>query len=310
MIYTVTLNPSLDYVMELNGSLQNNAVNRCVKETFYPGGKGINISIVLNNLGVASRALGFTAGFVGCELKRAMEGLGCQADFIHLESGRTRVNVKVKEADSTGNGETELNGNGPLIGDKDVELLVERVSRLSEGDYLVLAGSVPGGVSPSVYGSLIDALLPEVKVVADCTGAALEEIIKKKPFLVKPNISELADFFHTQIDSHEEAEVYAGKLQEMGAKNVIVSMGPEGAMLLDDQKAIYSLKPPELSRASVINTVGAGDSMLGGVLAGLCYGLPISELLKWGVAAGTATAISPWLTDRAVFETVLKSINA
>lgn len=305
MIYTVTFNPSLDYVVSLDGFALGRT-NRTVEERLFPGGKGINVSLVLRELGLESTALGFTAGFVGQEIERRLEELGLHCDFIPLSSGCSRINVKLKDFDGT-----EINGMGPEIGTKEWERLSGRLEALGQGDVLVLAGSIPRSLPPNVYGDILGRLSGRgVLTAVDADGSLLTEALAHQPFLVKPNHHELGGIFGVEIRSREEAISYAKRLQTMGAKNVLVSMAGEGAVLADQNGERHQLPAPE---GRLVNAVGAGDSMVGGFLAGWLRTGDFGCALRMGLSAGSATAFSEGLAagDRiqAVYESFGKILG-
>ena len=305
MIYTVTFNPSLDYVVSLDGFALGRT-NRTVEERLFPGGKGINVSLVLRELGLESTALGFTAGFVGQEIERRLEELGLHCDFIPLSSGCSRINVKLKDFDGT-----EINGMGPEIGTKEWERLSGRLEALGQGDVLVLAGSIPRSLPPTVYGDILGRLSGRgVLTAVDADGSLLTEALAHQPFLVKPNHHELGGIFGVEIRSREEALSYAKRLQTMGAKNVLVSMAGEGAVLADQNGESHQLPAPE---GRLVNAVGAGDSMVAGFLAGWLRTGDFGCALRMGLSAGSATAFSEGLAagDRiqAVYESFGKILG-
>lgn len=305
MIYTVTFNPSLDYVVSLDGFALGRT-NRTVEERLFPGGKGINVSLVLRELGLESTALGFTAGFVGQEIERRLEELGLRCDFIPLSSGCSRINVKLKDFNGT-----EINGMGPEIGTKEWERLSGRLEALGQGDVLVLAGSIPRSLPPTVYGDILGRLSGRgVLTAVDADGSLLTEALAHQPFLVKPNHHELGGIFGVEIRSREEALSYAKRLQTMGAKNVLVSMAGEGAVLADQNGESHQLPAPE---GRLVNAVGAGDSMVAGFLAGWLKTGDFGCALRMGLSAGSATAFSEGLAagDRiqAVYESFGKILG-
>lgn len=300
MIYTVTLNPALDYYMNVPGDLSLNVTNRSSGEKFEFGGKGINVSAVLAQLGIESVALGFIAGFTGGELERAVEKTGCKTDFIRLESGLTRVNVKIKGA-----GETEINAAGPYIPPEKLKILFEKLGRLCRDDILVLSGSVPPNLPQDIYARLLSCL-PDgnIKTAADTTGAALLGILKFRPFVIKPNLAELEELCGGKCRSREEIIAAAKRLQALGAQNVLVSLGADGALLLT--AAGETLSSPAVG-GKAVNTVGAGDSMLAGFIAGSSQGLEYA--LRLGTAAGGATACMEGLATRYAIEMKFKELK-
>lgn len=290
MIYTVTLNPALDYVVQVE-EFTLGAVNRTAGEQIYPGGKGINVSVVLNTLGYDSVALGFIAGFTGNQLIRELQKKGVRNDFISVERGMTRINVKVK-----GGKETEINGIGPEVPAIAAQVLQIQMERLKAGDVLVLSGSVPKTLPENIYEKLMARLEERnVLVIVDTSGEALTNTLRYKPFLIKPNHHELGQLFNVEISDKETAKVYAEKLQQMGARNVLVSMAEKGALLLDETGNIYSCDAP---KGVVKNSVGAGDSMVAGFVAAFLETKDYERAFQIGVAAGSASAFSEYLPTK------------
>ncbi len=282
MIYTITFNPSIDYIIQVeNFSIGN--VNRVEKEFKYPGGKGINVSRVLNNLGVKSKALGFVGGFTGKYIEDFLKAEGVDTDFIQV-AGETRINVKLKAEE-----ETEMNGVGPEIKENDLNNLLEKIERLTRDDFVVLAGNVQKNLPRDIYTIIQKRCIKnDVKMIVDTTGEALTATLEYKPFLIKPNKDELSEIFGKKIYSIEDTIYYAKKLISMGAQNVIVSMAGEGALLISS-KGVFHAKAP---RGVVKNSVGAGDSLIGGFLSNYMDESSILEAFRWGVASGSATAFS------------------
>lgn len=282
MIYTVTFNPSVDYMVEVN-DFQQGKINRVKNEYKYPGGKGINVSRVLNNLDIKSKALGFIGGFTGEFIKTSLERQGVSTDFIQVQED-TRINVKLKS-----NEETEINGAGPDIDEKALSELFKMLKKLGSQDYLVLAGNVQKTLPRDIYAQIQEKLMDnKVKVIVDTTGQALTATLKYKPFLIKPNNHELSEIFGVEIITQEDIIVYAKKLLEMGAENVIVSMAGEGALLICGE-GVYHAEAP---KGEVKNSVGAGDSLIGGFIANYTKSLDLTEAFRWGIASGSATAFS------------------
>ena len=298
MIYTVTLNPSIDYVIKLD-NLKNGEVNRTKEEYVYPGGKGINVSLILKELGYKSRALGFVSGFTGLYIKDTLKNKGLEEDFINLKNGFTRINVKVKS-----NEETEINGQGPNIDDESLNKLYEKLDSLKENDILVLAGSIPKTLDSSLYENIMKRLANKnVKIVVDATKDLLMNVLKHKPFLIKPNNHELEELFNVKLNGIDDIITYAKKLKEMGAKNVLVSMGKDGALLInEDEKVLIS----NVAKGEVKNSVGAGDSMVAGFIAGYLDSNNYEKALNLGAASGGATAFS---NDLATKEDIYKLID-
>lgn len=289
MIYTVTFNPSLDYVVQVE-HFQGDAVNRTSEEHVYPGGKGNNVAVIASNLGMKSRALGFKAGFTGTAMEQMLQEFGCDTDFIALEEGVTRINVKVKSDD-----EFEINGQGPRIPDEKIRQLYEKLDALESGDVLVLSGSIPNTLPDDMYERIMERLAGiGVRISVDATKDLLMNVLKYHPFLIKPNNHELGEMFGVTLESDDEIAEYARKLQEMGARNVLVSMAGDGAILVTEDGSVLKQLPPA---GEVVNSVGAGDSMVAGFLAGYLKTGSYEEALKLGTAAGSATAFTSWLAD-------------
>ncbi len=298
MIYTVTFNPALDYVVTLD-ELNVGGLNRNKAEQILAGGKGINVSTVLKNLGIDNTALGFIAGFTGKKIESMLNENGYKTDFIYIEEGMSRINIKVKSGI-----ETEINGIGPDISDTYIKKLYNKLDSLQKGDVLVLAGSVPSSVNDSIYRAIMKHLeekdiSKDIRIVVDASGELLRKTIDYTPFLVKPNIHELAGFFEVpDIKTREDAVFYAKKLKKMGPLNVLVSMGANGAILIDEFECVHVCDAPD---GEVINTVGAGDSMVAAFIAGFTesiYKCDYARLLKLCVAAGSASAFSKNLATK------------
>lgn len=301
MIYTVTFNPSLDYVVQVE-HFQKDAVNRTSSEHVYAGGKGNNVAVILSGLGLTCRALGFRAGFTGAAMEQMMREYGCDTDFISLPEGTTRINVKVKAEQ-----EFEINGQGPVIGDDQIRMLFEKTDALESGDVLVLSGSIPNTLPDDIYERIMKRLDGKgVRIAVDATQDLLLKVLKYHPFLIKPNNHELGEMFGVTLTSDEEIIAYAKKLQEMGACNVLVSMAKDGAVLVAETGEVYKRLPPE---GTVVNSVGAGDSMVAGFLAGYLTSGSYAEALKLGTAAGSATAFTSWLAGRNEIEALLRQME-
>ncbi|RKM63218.1 1-phosphofructokinase [Butyrivibrio sp. XB500-5] len=297
MIYTVTFNPAIDYVVRMGSELLPGMTNRTDSEECYFGGKGINVSSVLKNLGHESCALGFVAGFTGDAIVRSVEEKGIKADFIKLPEGMSRINVKIK-----GTKETEINSQGPSIPPQSLEKLYNKIKELSDGDILILAGSIPSSLPDNVYENIMSLVDDKgVEVVVDATKDLLIKALKHKPFLIKPNIDELGEIFGEAPKNDEEIEKRAKELKDMGARNVLVSMGGDGALLVTEKGDTLKRTCPE---GTVKNSVGAGDSMVAGFIAGFLNDGYFEEALKMGIAAGSATAFSDDLASRDMIEKV------
>ena len=276
-------------------------VNRSQKEEVYPGGKGINVSIVLNNLSIPNKALGFIAGFTGIEINNKLTQLGVNTDFIILDQGLSRINVKLESET-----ETEINAIGPKITPSDFKDLYSKLQQLQDGDFLVLAGSIPSNIPDTLYQDIIKSLsCKNIKIIVDTTKNSLLNVLKYKPFLIKPNHLELAELFNTELTSTDQIIASAYQLQEMGAQNVLVSMGGDGSILITHTKEILKISAPI---GTVLNTVGSGDSMVAGFIAGYLKSNNLEEALKWGTATGSATAFSPWLAKKDTVDDLLSQI--
>lgn len=295
MIYTITFNPALDYVVRVD-CFALGAVNRTVQEHIFYGGKGINVSAVLANLGYGNTALGFVAGFTGEEMERGVRKLGFESDFIHVKKGMTRINVKLKAED-----ETEINGMGPEIMPEDVDALFEKLGKLVKDDVLILSGSIPASISDRIYEEIMERLDGRgIRIVVDATKELLMNVLQYHPFLIKPNNHELGEMFGVELHSDEEIIRYARVLQERGAQNVLISMAGDGAILITEDGQVLKRKPP---KGTVKNSVGAGDSMVAGFVAGYLKSGSYEQALRLGTAAGSASAFSDGLaTGEAIME--------
>ena len=300
MIYTITFNPALDYIVRVD-DFKIGEVNRTSYEEIYAGGKGINVSIVLNNLNVENIALGFIAGFTGEEIQNRLKQMGCKTDFIKLNSGMSRINVKLKSKE-----ESEINGQGPDINNDDLDKLYKKLDLLKEGDMLILAGSVPSTLPENIYEIIMERLLDKgIKIIVDATKDLLLNVLKYKPFLIKPNHHELGELFNVKIKNDDEIILYAKKLKEMGARNVLVSMAGDGAIFItEDNRVIKS----DVPKGKLVNSVGAGDSMVGGFIAGYINEGNLEEAFKMGVATGSASAFSEGLATKDKVNELLKEI--
>ena len=301
MIYTVTFNPAIDYVMNVPG-LVPGEVNRSKEEYVFFGGKGINVSLVLRELGRDSTALGFIAGFTGDAIRRGVEEAGVKSDFIRLENGLSRINVKIKAST-----ETDLNGKGPDISEKDLQKLFEKLDALKSGDILVLAGSIPPDLPENIYETILARLSDKgVTFVVDATGDLLKNVLVYTPFLIKPNHHELGEIFGKTLKSTDEIAYYAKEMQKMGARNVLVSMAANGALLVDETGHVHIIGT---AKGKAVNSVGAGDSMVAGFLAGYLEKNDYSYALALGSAAGSATAFSEGLAKKDLIFRLLNEIQ-
>ena len=263
MIYTVTFNPSLDYVVQAD-QLIPGEINRTTSEHIYPGGKGNNVSVILSNLGLKSKALGFKAGFTGDVLEKMLEEFGCETDFIPLKEGNSRINVKINAGT-----ETEINGQGPVITEEAIQALYEKLDKLEEGDVLILAGSIPNTLPEDIYERILERLSgKEIRFVVDATKDLLLKVMKYHPFLIKPNNHELGEMFNVELKRKEDIIIHAKKLQALGAQHVLVSMAGDGAILVTKDGKVYETMPP---KGKVVNSVGAGDSMVAGFITGILF---------------------------------------
>ena len=284
MIYTLTLNPSIDYMIK-TGTFNTGMTNRTISEQIFAGGKGINVSIVLNNLGVKSTALGFIAGFTGDKIESDIRKMGIGTDFIKLEKGFSRINIKFSDMEGT-----EINGTGPDIDGASLGKLISKLDELKDDDILILSGSIPGKVSPDIYEKISEMMSRKnIRFVVDATRNALTDTLKYHPFLIKPNIHELSDIYKTNITSKEDVILYARKLKEAGAVNVLVSLAGDGAVLIDEHDIVHSLPAPQ---GSCINFVGAGDAMLAGFISEITKGGDYASAFVTAIASGSASAFS------------------
>lgn len=300
MIYTVTFNPSLDYIVSV-ADFTLGMTNRTTSEQIFPGGKGINVSAVLHNLGYESIALGFVAGFVGREICKRLEGYGCCSKFIEIKEGTSRINVKLKNIDGT-----EINGRGPDISEAETELLMQQLKKLGDGDILVLAGSIPSTMPNDIYKKIMNALKKKhVLIAVDAASDLLLNVLEEKPFLIKPNHHELGEIFGVEFNSKEEVIPYAKKLQKMGARNVLVSMASKGAVLVDENGQCYMREAP---KGKVVNSVGAGDSMVAGFIAGWLEKNDYAHAFEMGISAGSASAFSEFLATKHEIEEIYRQL--
>lgn len=301
MIYTVTFNPAVDYVIGVE-NLRSGMTNRASSEQLLPGGKGLNVSVILNNLGIENTALGFIAGFTGKEIKRSFEAMGGKSDFIELKEGISRINVKIKS-----DKETEINGVGPVIDKDALSELLKKLNTLKKGDTLILAGSIPASLPDSLYSDIMQMLLDrDIMIAVDATKDLLVNVLEHKPFLVKPNNHELGEIFGVTLRTREEVVPYAKELREKGAKNVLVSMAGEGAVLAAQTGEILMSEAP---KGIVKNSVGAGDSMVAGFIAGWNEKHNYAHAFKMGLSAGSASAFSQMLATKSEIEKVYNSFE-
>ncbi len=298
MIYTVTFNPSIDYIVDVK-NFELGSVNRTSAELMFPGGKGINVSMVLSNLGFENTALGFLAGFTGKSVQKMLEVNGVNADFIDVEEGLTRINVKIRAQQ-----ESEINGMGPAIKESDIKKLYEKLDNIKDGDILVLAGSIPAVMPETMYSDIMEYLKDkDVKIVVDATKDLLVNVLKYKPFFIKPNNHELGEIFDVELNTRDEVVPYAKKMQEKGARNVLVSMAGEGAVLVAEDGQVYKSPCPE---GKVKNSVGAGDSMVAGFIAGYLESGDYKKALNKGLVTGSASAFSDNLATKEEVEALEK----
>ena len=290
MIYTVTFNPSLDYIVSMK-SFEMGMTNRTTQEQMLPGGKGINVSTVLTNLGHESTALGFVAGFTGREIIRRLEEMKLKNDFIKIDNGFSRINVKLKDFDGT-----EINGMGPVIDGESQNKLMDKLLAMEEGDTLVLAGSIPESMPATIYHDIMKKLQGRgIRFVVDATKNLLMNVLVFHPFLIKPNNHELGEIFGVELETRESVVPYARKLQEQGARNVLVSMAGQGAVLLDENGEVHM---HEAARGKLVNAVGAGDSMVAGFIAGYEEKQDYEHAFRMGISAGSASAFSELLATK------------
>lgn len=301
MIYTITFNPSLDYIMKLN-TFDAGETNRSIKEDLYPGGKGFNVSTILERLDYENTALGFIAGFTGKEIEKQLQSRGFHCDLIELDEGTSRINVKLK-----GSSETEINASGPNIAQDKLDILLSKVDKINDGDTLILAGSIPSSLPDDIYEKIMIQLKDkDVRIIVDATNQLLLKVLPYHPFLIKPNHRELEEIFNTAIHTQDELISYATKLQQQGAINVLVSLGKDGALLVSEDHHVYSCPS---AKGMLINSVGSGDSMVAGFLAGYLKDKDYKEAIKLGSACGGATAFSEDLAQRNTIEEVYKQLE-
>lgn len=301
MIYTVTFNPSLDYIVQVD-DFKTGIVNRTTNELILAGGKGINVSIVLKNLGHESTAFGFVGGFTGDALKESLKQQGISTDFITVQEGFTRINVKMKSDD-----ETEINGQGPRITNDNINELYSKLDALNEDDILVISGSIPSTLPSDMYENIMSLLDGKnMRIIVDATRDLLVNVLKYHPFLIKPNNIELGEIFNVELKTREEVIPYAKKLQELGARNVLVSMAGEGAVFVSEEGDIYESNAP---KGTVVNSVGAGDSMVAGFLAGVIEKKDYQYAFEMGICSGSASAFSDHLAKREEVEALISELK-
>lgn len=309
MIYTITFNPALDYTVQVE-EFEIGKINRTKSENILAGGKGLNVSIILKRLGIENTALSFIAGFTGKELERKIKQYNIKTDFIEINNGYTRINVKIsslKKNSLIQERETALNGNGPEITQEDIDELLEKIKKINSEDIVILSGNVPKCINENIYEIICKELNEKnVKFVVDASQKLLMNCLKYKPFFIKPNKDELEETFNTKIKTKKEIIIYAKKLQEKGAQNVLISLGGDGAILLTEKNEVYYSNTP---KGQVINTVGAGDSMVAGFVAGYLKKKDYKEALKLGIASGSATAFSAGLAMNEEINGLLKQIT-
>ena len=306
MIYTITFNPALDYITQVE-NFKIGEINRTKTETILPGGKGLNVSIVLKNLGIENTALGFVAGFTGEELIRKLETQGVKTDFVKVKDGITRINVKISSVNDNSVEETALNGMGPQITKENIEELMNKIQNMTVDDFVILSGSIPKNIDNNIYEKICEILNEKgITFIVDSTQELLINVLKYKPFLIKPNKEELKETVKRNIHTKEDIINSAKTLQEMGAQNVLVSLGDDGAILLTREGKTYYSEAP---KGDVVNTVGSGDSMVAGFLAGYYKAKDYEYALKMGVSAGSASAFSVELATKEKVDSILKQLQ-
>ena len=309
MIYTITFNPALDYTVQVE-KFEIGKINRTKSENILAGGKGLNVSIILKRLGIENTALSFIAGFTGKELERKIRQYNIETEFIETNRRYTRINVKISSLEKNSliqESETALNGNGPEITENDIEKLLQKIHNINSNDIVILSGNIPKCINENIYEIICKELDGKnLKFVVDASQKLLMNCLKYKPFFIKPNKEELEETFNTKIETKEEIIIYAKKLQEKGAQNVLISLGGDGAILLTEKNEVYYSNTP---KGQVINTVGAGDSMVAGFVAGYLKKKDYKEALKLGIASGSATAFSAGLAMNEEINGLLKQIT-
>ena len=302
MIATVTMNPAVDYTVSLNEPLAMGAVNRTDHERITAGGKGVNVSLILQQLEVPTTVYGYLSGTTGSMIAEQLQRTQIPTDWIQVPNQMNRINLKVCENGIV----TELNGRGVAVSEQETEQLLQKLRRYGDGDFIVLAGSPPAGAPASHYADLMTALADSgVRFAVDVAGEPMREALRCHPFVIKPNLPELCELFDSDIDTWWDALPYGKKLQEMGAENVLLSLGSDGALLFSSEQRVWHLSAPH---GNVKNAVGSGDSMLGGFLAACANGKPLTEALRMGVAAGSATTFSEWIANRSQMDNLLRTL--
>ena len=305
MIYTITFNPALDYITQVE-NFKIGEINRTKMETILPGGKGLNVSIVLKNLEMENTALGFIAGFTGEELRRKIEETGIKTDFVKVKKGFTRINIKISSVNGNKIEETALNGTGPQITQEDIDELFEKLDKITKEDTVILSGSVPKNINKDIYKRICEKLSGKgITFVVDSTRELLMSILQYNPFLIKPNKEELEETLNCKISTKEDIISAAKELKKLGAQNILVSLGKDGALLLTKEDNILGSKAP---KGKIVNTIGSGDSMVAGFLAGYYATKDYEYALKTGVAAGSASAFSIELATKKDVELLLKQL--
>ena len=290
MIYTLTSNPSIDYTVDVSG-FKTGQVNRTDHEVMYPGGKGINVSIVLKNLGFDNTAILFLAGFTGKYIRERLEEMNITSDIIDVEEGLTRINIKLRSDE-----ESEINGQGPVFKKEHIDLLYKKLDEVSDGDTLILSGSIPAALPATLYSDICEHMKGrDINIVVDATGDLLTNVLKYRPFLIKPNNHELGEIYGVELKKRQEVIPYAKKLQEEGAKNVLISMAGEGAVLVAEDGSVYESDAPS---GKLVNSVGAGDSMVAGFVAGYLKERDYKEAFYMGICTGSASAFTEWLATK------------
>lgn len=299
MIYTLTLNPSIDYVLKID-KFEDGQTLRSNTEEKYPGGKGIMVSKLLKNLGEKSVNIGFLGGFTGDFIRKKLNDLGIEEDFTRIEDD-SRINVKLKYET-----ETEINAQGPKIKEEEIEEFLNYLDQLQEDDFVIISGSIPKSLGDDFYRVIVNLLeMNNVRFALDTSGKKLYKLSSYKPFLVKPNKDELSEIFDDEIDSDEKIVKYARKLIDQGAENVIVSLGKDGSIFVDNSVA-YKAKPIE---GKLINSVGSGDSMVAGYIYGYMKGLSKLDSYKLAVSCGSATAFSPDIAEKELIDDIFKKVE-